>query len=104
MLNPRSSSTTETQPCSGARSPFPAAMCGRNASDAGEREVEGHHQHVFGGGAFEQTAARGDRGVGSKIEAVLPARLLEMERMDGGISQIEQMLAVVGDEDGEMSR
>ena len=41
--------------------------------------------------------------VGCQVEAVLPGRLFQVERMDGGISQIEQLLAFVGNQDGQMA-
>jgi hypothetical protein len=76
---------------------------GGNAADAGEGKVEGHDAHVLGGSALEKMAAGGDSGTGGEVEAVFPTWLLEVQGVDGGVTEIKEALAIVGDEDGEVS-
>ena len=51
--------------------------------------MERHHVHVVGRGAFHELAACIQCAVGGQIEPVLPRRLFQVQRVDGGIAQIE---------------
>ena len=66
--------------------------------------MECHQVHVAIHGAFQELAA-GDQGaVGCQIEAILPAGLFQVQRVDGGIAEVEQLLTFGGDEHGEVAR
>src|SRR5450759_5790338 len=86
-----------------ARRPQPSTVLDGNTADGWEREVKSHQVHVIGNGASHELAA-GDQGaVGGQVETVLPGRLLQVERVDGGIAQVEQILALGGNQDGKMA-
>src|SRR5450432_2264799 len=86
-----------------ARRPQPSTVLDGNTADGWEREVKSHQVHVVGNGALHELAA-GDQGaVAGEVETVVPGRLLQVERVDGGIAEVEQLLAFGGNEDGEMA-
>ena len=66
--------------------------------------MEGHHGHSFGDGAFQQAAPRGQRALGLQIEAVLPLGMLQVQGMDSGVAQIEQLASFRTQEQREVSR
>lgn len=56
--------------------------------------MEGHYVHFFGCRPLQQAATRLDRAAGHQIEAILPLRMFQVQRMYGRISQVEQLPAV----------
>ena len=65
--------------------------------------MEGHHVHIVGNGAFHELATSREGAVGGQVEAVLPGWLLQVERMDRGIAQIEQQVASIGNQYSQMA-
>src|SRR3954468_18108203 len=65
--------------------------------------MESHQVHVAFDGALHQFTARFKRSPGGKIEAILPAGLLQVQGMYGGIAEIEQSLPLRFEQHGEMS-
>src|ERR1035437_7497332 len=77
-----------------ARRPQPSTVLDGNTADGWEREVKSHQVHVIGNGAFHELAAGEDGAIGGQVESILPGRLLQVERGDGGTRQGEPLLAV----------
>ena len=60
--------------------------------------MKSHHVHVAGHGALHELAAGDEGTVGSKVETILPGRLLQVDRVNRGITQVEQLLALGGNQ------
>src|SRR5450759_5017672 len=86
-----------------ARRPQPSTVLDGNTADGWEREVKSLQLHVIGNGAFHELAAGEDGAIGGQVESILPGRLLQVERVDGGIAQVEQLLAFGCDQHGKMA-
>jgi hypothetical protein len=75
-----------------------------DGNDGREWEVKRHQVHIIGDGAVQEPAAGEQGAVALQVETILPGRLLQVQRVDGGIAEVEQILAFRGNQDGQMAR
>src|ERR1035438_3544347 len=76
--------------------PQPSIVVDGDAADGREREVKRHQVHVVGNRAVHEPTAGEEGAVGGKVVTVLPGGLLQVERVDGGIAEVEQIAAPLG--------